>query len=100
MRIINALIAEWKTRTTAEKAKLILHGIAMIGGGAIGTAIGDKCAEGKRPLTAFCTKITGIALGSAAADKAAKTLDETVDSIDTLIRERKESKKQEGKTNA
>ena len=57
MMLINGLMAEWKKKTTAEKIKMILHGIAMIGGGAIGSTIGDKCSEGKKP-----PRLTGSAL--------------------------------------
>ena len=92
MRILNALMAEWKTRTTAEKIKLVLHGIAMIGGGAIGGMIGDKCAAGRGPMTSVCTKITGFALGSAISDAAAKSMDETVDTFNELIKARQKSK--------
>lgn len=97
MRIINALLATWKTKTTEEKIKTVLHGIAVIGGGVIGNAIGDKCNEAvsdgtgpMRQVNKFCTKITGIALGSVVAETAAKSMDETVDQFAGLIRGRKE----------
>jgi hypothetical protein len=92
MMLINGLMAEWKKKTTAQKIKMILHGIAMIGGGAIGSTIGDKCSEGKKPVSAFCAKVTGGFLGGIAADAAMKRMDDSVDSIEELIRERKEGK--------
>lgn len=98
MMLINGLMAEWKKKTTAEKIKMILHGIAMIGGGAIGSTIGDKCSEGKKPVSAFCAKVTGGFIGGIAADAAMKRMDDSVDSIDQLIRERREER--EGKANA
>lgn len=97
MRIINALLANWKTKTTEEKIKTILHGITMIGGSVIGTAVGDQCAEGKGPVSAVCAKVTGIALGGIVADKAAKYMDETVDQFSELLKERKNK---EGTANA
>lgn len=89
MMILNALMAAWKTKTTAEKAKMILHGIAMIGGGAIGNTIGNKCSEGKKPVVAFCARMTGGFLVGAVADVTIKQMDETVDAIDGLIQKRK-----------
>ena len=95
MRIINALIADWKCKTTAEKIKTVLHGISMIGGGVIGNAIGDKCADaaGRGPISKTCTKLTGLFLGSVAAEMAAKSMDETVDTFDQLIQNRKKEEK-------
>ena len=90
MRIINALIANWKTKTTAEKVKTVLHGIAMIGGSVIGNAIGDKCSEGKKPIEAACVKLTAAALGGAVTGVAVKQMDETVDGNNDIIQKRKE----------
>lgn len=90
MRIINALMASWKTKTTAEKIKTVLHGIAMIGGGAIGGTIGDKCSAGRKPVEAICAKLTAAALGGAVTGVAVKQMDETVDTINALIQKRKE----------
>ena len=98
MMFINGLMAEWKKKTTAEKIKMILHGIATIGGGAIGSTIGDKCSEGKKPITAFCAKVTGGFLGGVAADAAMKRMDDGVNSIDQLIQKQREER--EGKANA
>lgn len=89
MMILNALMAAWKTKTTAEKAKMILHGIAMIGGGAIGNTIGDKCSAGRPRVEGVCAKLTGCFLGGAVAEVAAKQMDETVDAIDGLIQKKK-----------
>ena len=47
MRFLNTLKAEWNSRSTAEKIKLVMHGILMIGGATVGNAIGDKCSEGR-----------------------------------------------------
>ena len=95
MRIINGLLAAWHTKTTAEKIKTVLHGMVMIGGGAVGNTIGDKCAVGKDRVTSVCAKITGLALGSVAAEVAAQSLDQTVDKFDELIQAMKNSHKEE-----
>lgn len=100
MRIINGLLAAWHEKTTAEKIKMVLHGIVMIGGGAIGSTIGDKCAAGKGRITGVCTKVTGFALGSVVADAAAQSLDKTVDAFDELIQDRKNDCQKEEEENA
>ena len=97
MRIINALLANWKTKTTAEKIKTVLHGIAMIGGGAIGNEIGDKFSEGRTRLESACVRVTGWALGSVVAETASKSMDESIDQIEGLINDRKNK---EGSENA
>lgn len=96
-RFINALLAEWKTKTTAEKIKTVLHGVIMVGGGAIGNGIGDKFSAGRNRLESACVRVTGWALGSAVAGVAAESMDETVDQIEDLMKERKNK---EGSANA
>lgn len=98
MRLINALLAKWNTKTPAEKAKMILHGIIMIGGGAIGNGIGDKFAAGRNKLESACVRVTGWALGSAVAEIAADSADEFVDQVDGLVSGR--NKKEEDSANA
>jgi hypothetical protein len=90
--IINKLLAAWHTKTPAEKAKMIFHGIIMIGGGVVGNTIGDKCSVGRGPVQSTCARVTGWALGGAVANVAAKSMDETIDSIDELIQSRKNNK--------
>lgn len=91
MRIINALLATWKTKTTEEKIKTVLHGIAMIGGGVVGNAIGDKCMPSANgPVSRACVRVTGFALGGVVAEAAAKNMDETVDQLSGLVKSRKE----------
>lgn len=92
MRIINALLAKWHTKTTAEKIKTVLHGIVMIGGGVVGNTIGDKCSEGRSKVEQACARVTGWALGGTVANVAAKATDEYVDEINELIQARKEKK--------
>lgn len=94
MRILNALMANWKRKTTEEKIKTILHGIIVIGGSAIGNTIGDKCAEGRGKIESACAHVTGWVLGGAVADVAAKASDEYVDQIGGMIRERKKDKEE------
>lgn len=89
MRLWNALAANWKTKSTAEKIKTVLHGLVMIGGGVIGNGIGDTFSAGSKPVAKACAKVTGFALGSVIADVTAKNLDETVDTFDQLIKSRK-----------
>lgn len=89
MRLWNALVANWKTMSTAEKVKTVLHGLVMIGGGVIGNGIGDTFSAGSKPVAKACAKVTGFALGGVIADAAAKNLDETVDTFDQLIKARK-----------
>ena len=90
--LINKLLAAWHTKTPAEKAKTIFHGIVMIGGGVVGNTIGDKCSAGRGPIETACARVTGWALGGAVANVAAKSMDETIDSIDALIQSRKNNK--------
>lgn len=97
MRIINALLANWNTKTTAEKIKTVLHGIVMIGGSVIGNEIGDKFSEGRTRLESACVRVTGWALGGTVAKIAADSMDETVDQIDGMMRDRKNK---EGSENA
>lgn len=98
MRVINALLAKWNTMTTADKVKTVLHGIIMIGGGAIGNGIGDKFAAGRNKLESACVRVTGWALGSAVAEIAADSADEFVDQVNDLVSGR--NKKEEGSANA
>lgn len=97
MRIINALLANWNSKTTTEKIKTVLHGIIMIGGGVIGAGIGDKFSEGRSKLEGFCVHVTGMALGSVVAESAVKSMDESIDQIEGLINDRKN---REGTANA
>lgn len=90
--IINKLLAAWHTKTPAQKAKTIFHGIIMIGGGVVGNTIGDKCSAGRGPVQSVCARVTGWALGGAVADVAAKSMDETIDAIDALVQSRKNDK--------
>ena len=90
--IINKLLAAWHTKTPVEKAKTIFHGIIIIGGGVVGNTIGDKCGAGRSRLESACARVTGWALGGAVTGVAAKSMDETIDSIDTLIQSRKNNK--------
>ena len=94
MRILNALIAKWQSKTPEEKVKTILHGIIMIGGSVVGNTIGDKCAEGRGKIESSCARVTGWVLGGAVADFAAKASDEYVDQIGGMIRERKKDKEE------
>lgn len=96
-RFLNALMAEWKTKTGAEKAKTILHGVIMIGGGVIGNSIGDRCSVGRSKVENACVRVTGWALGSAITGVAAKAMDETIDQFDGLLKDRKD---REGSANA
>ena len=95
MRLINALIAAWKTKTTEEKIKTVMHGILMIGGGAVGNTIGDKCAAGRGKLEGACARVTGWVLGGVVAEKASKASDEYVDQFGNLIRERRKAKEEQ-----
>ena len=95
MRIINALLAAWHTKTTAEKVKMVLHGIVMIGGGVVGNTIGDKCSEGRGKVEQVCARVTGWALGGAVGNVAAKATDEYVDAINVLVQARKEKNGEE-----
>lgn len=90
--IINKLLAAWHTKTPAQKAKTIFHGIIMIGGGVIGNTIGDKCSAGRGRVQSACARVTGWALGGAVADVAAKSMDETIDAIDMLAKSGKKAK--------
>ena len=94
MRILNALINKWQSKTPEEKVKMILHGIIMMGGGTIGNTIGDKCAEGRGKIESACVRVTGLVLGGAVAEVAAKASDEYVDQFGTMIRERKKDKEE------
>lgn len=95
MRIINALLAAWHTKTTAEKIKTVLHGIVTIGGSVVGNTIGDKCSEGRGKVEQVCARVTGWALGGAVANTASKSVDEYVDTINELVQARKEKNKEE-----
>lgn len=97
MRIINALLANWNSKTTTEKIKTVLHGIIMVGGAVIGTGIGDKFSAGRGKLEGFCVHVTGMALGSVVAETATKSMDESIDQIEGLINDRKNK---EGSENA
>lgn len=92
MRLINALIAAWKCKSTEEKIKTVMHGILIIGGGAVGNTIGDKCSEGRGRLEGACARVAGWVLGGVAADTAAKASDEYIDQFSELIRERRKAK--------
>ena len=100
MRLLNALKAEWKSRSTAEKIKLIMHGILMIGGSTVGNAIGDKCSEGRSRIERGCVRVTGWILGGVIADTSAKALDQYVDECDEMIKARKEKKAKEEEADA
>lgn len=92
MRILNALIAKWQSKTPEEKAKMILHGIIVVGGSVVGNTIGDKCAEGRGKIESACVRVTGCVLGGAVADFAGKASDDYVDQIGGMIRKLKKDK--------
>lgn len=92
MRLINALIAAWKCKSTEEKIKTVMHGILMIGGGAVGNTIGDKCSAGRGRIESACARVTGWVLGGVVADTAAKASDEYIDQVSGMIRERRKEK--------
>lgn len=90
--LINKIQTAWHTMSAADKIKMVLHGIIMIGGGAVGNTIGDKCGAGRSKLEQACARVTGWALGGAVAEVAAKAADETVDQLNDLIQSRKNNK--------
>ena len=97
MRIINALLANWNSKTTTEKIKTVLHGLLIVGGATIGNGIGDKFSEGRSKIESACVRVTGWALGGVVAETAVKSMDETIDQIESLVNDRKNK---EGSANA
>ena len=97
MRIINALLANWNSKTTSEKIKTVLHGVIMVGGSVIGNGIGDEFSAGRGKLESACVRVTGWALGGVVAETAVKSMDETIDQIEGLVNDRKN---REGSSNA
>lgn len=75
MGILTKLINKWKAMTTLKKINLVLDAITGVGGGLIGTSVGNIVASGaKGKLARACVKVTSAGLGVAAGETACKAL--------------------------
>ena len=98
--MLKILIEKWRTKTPAEKIKLVLDFLVHSGGAIIGGDIAAKVSEGKRPLARVCVGLAGAGLGAAIGDTAAKPITEAVDQAAEAIQLIKEAREKGESTDA